>query len=98
MTTMRVYWDRIAVGITDETVKPMMARLEPASADLRWRGFSAERTPDGREPFGYDYDEVARIAMEGAAGPIHAVRRRAGAAPQHATTSSSSHGPATRSR
>lgn len=59
VTTMRVYWDRIAAGITDETVKPMITRLEPASADLRWRGFSAERTPDSREPFGYDYDEVS---------------------------------------
>jgi Flp pilus assembly protein TadD len=59
VTTMRVYWDRIAVGITDEAVKPMMTKLEPASADLRWRGFSAERTPDGREPFGYDYGEVS---------------------------------------
>ena len=26
--------------------------LEPVSADLRWRGFSAEDSPDGREPFG----------------------------------------------
>ena len=58
VTTMRVYWDRIAVGITDETVKPLVTRLEPAAANLRWRGFSAERTPDGREPFGYDYDAV----------------------------------------
>jgi Flp pilus assembly protein TadD len=58
VTTMRVYWDRIAVGVTDETVTPMLTRLETSTANLRWRGFSAERTPDGREPFGYDYDEV----------------------------------------
>lgn len=58
VTTMRVYWDRIAVGITDETVKPAIARLEPVAADLRWRGFSAEQTPDGREPFAYDYTQV----------------------------------------
>jgi thioredoxin-like negative regulator of GroEL len=57
-TTMRVYWDRIAVGITDESVKPAIGRLEPATASLRWRGFSAEQTPDGREPFGYDYAQV----------------------------------------
>ena len=59
VTTMRVYWDRIAVGVTDETVKPALTRLEPVAANLQWRGFSAERTPDGREPFGYDYDEVS---------------------------------------
>jgi Flp pilus assembly protein TadD len=59
VTTMRVYWDRIAVGVTDETVTPTLTRLEAGTASLRWRGFSAERTPDGREPFGYDYDQVS---------------------------------------
>jgi tetratricopeptide (TPR) repeat protein len=59
VTTMRVYWDQIAVAKTDETVKPGMARLEPLSADLRWRGFSAEVTPDGKEPFVYDYERAA---------------------------------------
>ena len=32
---------------------------DPVVADLRWRGFSAEVTPDGREPFGYDYERVS---------------------------------------
>jgi hypothetical protein len=54
VTTMRVYWDRIAMGVTDETVRPTLTRLEASTANLRWRGFSAERTADGREPFGYD--------------------------------------------
>ena len=59
VTTMRVYWDQIVVSTTDESVKPVMTRLEPVSADLRWRGFSAEVTPDGREPFVYDYERVS---------------------------------------
>ena len=59
VTTMRVYWDQIVVSTTDESVKPGMTRLEPVSADLRWRGFSAEVTPDGREPFVYDYERVS---------------------------------------
>ncbi len=59
VTTMRVYWDQIVVSTTDESVKLGMTRLEPVSADLRWRGFSAEVTPDGREPFGYDYERVS---------------------------------------
>jgi hypothetical protein len=59
VTTMRVYWDRIAVGLTDETVRPLVTRLEPTAANLRGRGFSAEHTPDGREPLGYDYDTVS---------------------------------------
>ena len=59
VTTMRVYWDRMAVGVTDETATPTLTRLEASTATLRWRGFSAERTPDGREPLGYDYDTVS---------------------------------------
>jgi Tfp pilus assembly protein PilF len=59
VTTMRVYWDQIVVATTDETVKPGMTRLEPVSADLRWRGFSAEVMPDGKEPIVYDYERVS---------------------------------------
>ena len=59
VTTMRVYWDQVVVSTTDESVKTGMTRLEPVSADLRWRGFSAEVTPDGREPFVYDYERVS---------------------------------------
>ena len=33
-----------------------------SSAVLRWRWFSAEWTPDGREPFGYDYSEVSPVS------------------------------------
>jgi hypothetical protein len=59
VTTMRIYWDRIAVAITDERVKPVMTGLEPIAADLRWRGFSAEVAPDDSEPFVYDYSKVS---------------------------------------
>ena len=34
-------------------------RLDPVDAHLRWRGFSREITPDGREPFGYDYEQIS---------------------------------------
>jgi hypothetical protein len=55
---MRIFWDHVQVarrepGATRET------RLDAAVADLRSRGFSAEVTPDGREPFGYDYQRVS---------------------------------------
>ena len=59
VTTMRVYWDEVRVASIDRSVKPAMIRLNPSSATLRWRGFSAERTPDGREPFEYDYGSVS---------------------------------------
>jgi hypothetical protein len=38
------------------------ARLEAQRADLSERGFSAEVTPDGREPFGYDYTRVSALS------------------------------------
>jgi Flp pilus assembly protein TadD len=57
-TNMRIYWDQILVA---ESVSdaPRVTRLDPSSAELRWRGFSRETTPDGREPFGYDYAQVS---------------------------------------
>ena len=58
LTNMRIYWDQILVADADASV-PTLTRLDPASADLRWRGFSSETTPDGREPIGYDYSHVS---------------------------------------
>jgi tetratricopeptide (TPR) repeat protein len=55
-TTMRVYWDWIRVGVSDGNDLYSMTRLQPVEADLRWRGFSAESTPD--EPYRYDYSRV----------------------------------------
>jgi hypothetical protein len=39
-----------------------MTRLDPVSADLHWRGYSAQVSPDGREPYGYDYSRVTTTA------------------------------------
>lgn len=58
VTNMRIYWDQILSGTSDGDSAAMIARLDPLRADLRWRGFSAEVTPGGREPFGYDYRQV----------------------------------------
>jgi hypothetical protein len=58
VTTLRVYWDQILVD-TSAASQTSMTRLDVASAVLRWRGFSAEIRPDGREPASYDYDRVA---------------------------------------
>lgn len=59
VTNMRIYWDQILVDTSDGKAPVQINRLDPARADLRWRGFSAEVTPDGREPFGYDYRQVS---------------------------------------
>jgi tetratricopeptide (TPR) repeat protein len=58
VTNMRVYWDKISVDTSDDKSPVEMTRLEPVSADLRWRGYSEEVSPDGREPFSYDYSKV----------------------------------------
>ncbi len=60
VTNMRVYWDRILVDRRGGVDFPSrLTRLDPAGAELRWRGFSAEVTPDGREPLSYDYARVS---------------------------------------
>jgi VCBS repeat protein/ASPIC/UnbV protein/tetratricopeptide repeat protein len=60
LTNMRIYWDQIQVAASAASA-PKLTRLDPASADLHWRGFSRETTPDGREPIGYDYERVSTI-------------------------------------
>jgi Tfp pilus assembly protein PilF len=78
LTSMRVYWDeaRVATGAALVTPDPHAARveirvpgghvtvsrIEPARADLAWRGFSAEVRPGGTEPPGYDYAQVSPVS------------------------------------
>ncbi|HEU5239189.1 MAG TPA: CRTAC1 family protein, partial [Pyrinomonadaceae bacterium] len=59
VTNMRIYWDQILVATSDEESAVQISRLDPVRADLQWRGFSAETTPDGHEPQGYDYARVS---------------------------------------
>jgi hypothetical protein len=59
VTNMRVLWDQILVDTSDGQSPIQMTRIEPKLANLRWRGFSREVAPDGREPFGYDYSVVS---------------------------------------
>jgi hypothetical protein len=59
VTSMRILWDQILVGTSDQQPPLSLTRLDPVSADLQWRGFSREVTPDGREPFGYDYEQIS---------------------------------------
>jgi Tfp pilus assembly protein PilF len=58
-TNMRIYWDQIQVATRDPRIAPKITRLDPITADLHWRGFSAEATRDA--PFTYDYARVSRI-------------------------------------
>ncbi|MBN2370210.1 MAG: VCBS repeat-containing protein [Vicinamibacteria bacterium] len=61
-TNMRIYWDQILVGAEDERDVIETRRISISQAELRWRGFSAEVTPDGREPYGYDYERVSAVS------------------------------------
>ena len=59
VTNMRILWDQILVDTSAYQSALPITRLDPVTADLRWRGFSREITPDGREPFGYDYEQIS---------------------------------------
>ncbi|HYG09941.1 MAG TPA: CRTAC1 family protein, partial [Pyrinomonadaceae bacterium] len=59
VTNMRIYWDQILVDTSGAASPTQLTRLAPLSADLRWRGFSAQTSPDGREPYLYNYARVA---------------------------------------
>ena len=59
VTNMRILWDQILVDTSGAQSPFRIERLDPVGADLRWRGFSREITPDGREPFGYDYEQIS---------------------------------------
>jgi hypothetical protein len=57
-TNMRIYWDEIRVASRREPVETRTSILEPVRAELRWRGYSAEFSADGREPGSFDYARV----------------------------------------
>lgn len=59
VTNMRIYWDQILVDTSDGNFPVQLTRLDPSVADLRWRGFSLEHSPDGRQPLGYDYKQIS---------------------------------------
>jgi hypothetical protein len=50
VTSMRIYWDQILVANAVAPRPTQVDALPRVAANLRWRGFSAEVTPDGHEP------------------------------------------------
>jgi Tfp pilus assembly protein PilF len=58
VTSMRLYWDQILVDVSDGSAQMKVTTLEPLRADLRWRGFPREYSPDGRRPLIYDYRTI----------------------------------------
>jgi tetratricopeptide (TPR) repeat protein len=62
VTSMRVYWDQaqLAAPATETPLAPRT--LAPLRASLRERGFSAEASATGREPWSYDYARVSALS------------------------------------
>jgi hypothetical protein len=59
VTNMRIYWDQILVDTSGGDFPLRLTRLDPSVAELRWRGFSLEHSPDGRQPLTYDFKQVS---------------------------------------
>lgn len=62
VTSMRVLWDQAAVAAPALDVALEPVALEPRDAQLRERGFSAEASPDGREPWLFDYARASPLS------------------------------------
>jgi len=62
VTSMRLYWDQILVDTFDGNSPTKITSLDPLRADLRWRGFPREYSPDGRKPLIYDYRTIEPFA------------------------------------
>lgn len=59
VTSMRLYWDQILLDTSVSTTQPVVTRIKPVAADLRFKGYPEAWSPDGREPAGYVYDRAA---------------------------------------
>jgi Tfp pilus assembly protein PilF len=60
VTTLRVYWDKAAVGAPAPDVALVPETLDPVGARLAERGFSA--VAKGGEPLGFDYARVSSLS------------------------------------
>jgi len=58
ITNMRIYWDQVLIGNADEDIEVHTEVLSPQSAELRFRGFSAQLPSEGVAPTRFDYGAV----------------------------------------
>ncbi len=59
-SNMELYWDRIFMACILEDVELNVRQVPVKSADLHFKGFPREYSPDGRPPNLFDYDNVDR--------------------------------------
>ncbi|NDD64760.1 MAG: hypothetical protein EBZ36_12440, partial [Acidobacteria bacterium] len=62
VTGMRIYWDQILIDTSDGNAPARVTTLDAMAADLHWRGFPREFSPDGRRPLIYDYQTIDQSA------------------------------------
>jgi hypothetical protein len=59
-SNMELYWDRIFLAQHAEQAPVKLTEVAARSADLHFRGYPREFSPDGRHPNLCDYDQVER--------------------------------------
>ncbi len=62
-TNLECYWDRAFVAVLDPDPGIRVTSLPVARADLAYRGYTVETSPDGRMPMLYDYDTVVPMPL-----------------------------------
>ena len=63
-TNMEIYWDRLAWAAGRPDTRLRMQRLDPTTAQLRYRGFSETRKPRRSFPETPDYSEIASTTQQ----------------------------------
>jgi hypothetical protein len=61
-SNMELYWDRIFLAFHDAQATLLQHEISPRLADLHFRGYPREYSPDGHHPNLYDYGNLDRNA------------------------------------
>jgi tetratricopeptide (TPR) repeat protein len=69
-TDLECYWDQAFVAILDPAPGIRVTSLPVARADLAYRGYTVETSPDGRMPMLYDYDTVVPMPLTRMSGHL----------------------------
>ncbi len=69
-TNLECYWDQAFVAVVNPHAGIRVTSLPVARAELAYRGYTAETSPDGRMPMLYDYDTVVPMPLTRMSGPL----------------------------
>lgn len=76
-TNMEIYWDQIFAARLESATNLRRTLLKPTHAELNYRGYLQEYSPDGRDPKLFDYDQIISVplvGLEGTRTPYGSVR------------------------